>query len=140
MESILTSFFYADSLPQVMGAIGSAWGIRMVCMCSVANFFNLLLHIIIGGILLWLMITRAELRQDSFFFLLLLGITLSGTSKFLDWTANMYTATGTSVFWSNTLDLYVEGLQLVGMGIILYGILSKLFYVHHVRVHAPSSH
>lgn len=140
MESILTSFFYADSLPQVMGAIGSAWGIRMVCMCSVANFFNLLLHIIIGGILLWLMINRTELRQDSFFFLLLVGITLSGTSKFLDWTANMYTATGTSVFWNNTLDLYVEGLQLVGMGIILYGILSKLFYVHHVRVHSPSSH
>ncbi|MBI2647973.1 MAG: hypothetical protein HYW98_01350 [Candidatus Wildermuthbacteria bacterium] len=140
MESILHSFFYADSLPQVMQAIGSSWGIRMVCMCSVANFFNLLLHLLIGGILLWLIVTRRELRGDSFFFLLLAGIVLSGTSKFLDWTANMYTATGTSVFWSNRLDLTVEGFQLLGMGIILYGILSKLFYVHHVRVHTPSSH
>ena len=134
MEAFLNLFFYADSLPELFQNIGTTWGVRMVCMCSVANFFNMILHIIIGGVLIWLMLKRKELMQDKFFILLLIGIGFSGLSKFLDWLANMFTATGTSVFWSNTLDLYVEGLQFIGISIILYGILSKLFYVHHARV------
>ncbi len=134
MEAFLNLFFYADRLPALFQTIGSSWGVRMVCMCSVANFFNFILHIIILALLISLMRRHPELRSDTFFTTLLLGIGFSGTSKFLDWVANMITATGTQVFWSNTLDLWIEGFQLVGIAIILYGILSKLFYVHHARV------
>lgn len=134
MESLLNYFFYAQGLPQVFQDIGSSWGVRMVCMCSVANFFNLILHVAIAGLLIRMMIKRRELMRDTFFILLLIGILFSGTSKFLDWTANMFTATGTQVFWSNNLDLLVEGLQFIGISIILYGIMGKLFYVHHARV------
>lgn len=140
MESILNLFFYADSLPRFFYAIGGSWGVRMMCMCSVANFANLVLYGIIGGVLVSLLWRRRELIQDRFFILLLTGIGLSGISKFLDWLANMFTATGTTVFWSNTLDLWVEGLQLIGIAIILYGILTKLFYVHHARISSPTSH
>ena len=140
MESLLQPFFYADYLPGIFHQIGSTWGVRMVCMCSVANFFNLLLHFIIGGVLIWLMKGRPELRQDKFFVLLLVGISFSGASKFLDWIANMLTATGTTVFWSNTLDLFIEGFQFIGVGIILYGILTKLFYIHHARISTPTPH
>jgi hypothetical protein len=140
MDSLLQTFFYADSLPTFLQTIGSSWGIRMVCMCSVANFFNLVLHFIIGGVLLWLIIKRKELRHDTFFIILFIGITFSGVSKFLDWMANMFTATGTEVFWNNTLDLFVEGFQFIGIGIILYGILSKLFYVHHARISSSSTY
>ncbi len=139
MQSILDTFFYAQWLPDILQSMGSSWGIRMVCMCSVANFFNLLLHAIIAGTLIWLMVRRRELRQDAFFLILLIGIGFSGVSKFLDWMTNMYTATGTTVFWSNPLDLAIESLQLIGISIILYGILSKLFYVHHARIHPATA-
>lgn len=134
MEAFLQNFFFASSLPGIFTAIGTSWGIRMVCMCSLANFFNLLLHGIILGVLVLLMNKNRELRADAFFTILLVGVLFSGTSKFLDWSANMFTATGTQVFWSNTLDLFVEGFQLVGIIIILYGIITKLFYVHHARI------
>ncbi len=139
MEAFLQNFFYANSLPAIFTAIGTSWGIRMVCMCSLANFFNLVLHGIILGVLIFLMNKHRELRADAFFTILFLGVLFSGTSKFLDWIANMLTATGTEVFWSNTLDLFIEGFQLVGISIILYGIITKLFYVHHARIsNAPT--
>jgi len=140
MEAFLQNFFLAESFPDIFQTLGNTWGIRMVCMCSVANFFNMILHIIIGGVLIWLMLKRKELQKDKFFILLLIGIGFSGVSKFLDWVANMITATGTEVFWSNTLDLYIEGLQFIGISIILYGILSKLFYIHHARVSNTTTH
>lgn len=140
MEQFLNLFFYADSLPGFFHAVGGSWGIRMACMCSVANFANLILHFIIGGVLLWLMIRHRDLKKDTFFVLLLIGIGFSGASKFLDWLANMYTATGTTVYWSNAMDLWVEGLQFIGIGIILYGIISKLFYVHHAGISSSSNH
>ncbi len=139
MEALLNPFFYADFLPRLFHTIGTSWGIRMVCMCSLANFFNLVLHLILGAILIWLMTKRKELQQDRFFILLLLGIGFSGVSKLLDWFANMRTATGTAVFWSNNLDLVVEVLQFIGIGIILYGIVTKLFYVHHARISNPTN-
>lgn len=140
MEQFLNLFFYADALPQFFHTVGGSWGVRMTCMCSVANFANLLLHFIIGGVLIWLMLRYQELTKDTFFILLLVGIGFSAVSKFLDWLANMYTATGTTVFWSNSLDLWIEGLQFVGIGIILYGIISKLFYVHHAGISSSTNH
>ena len=133
MEQFLNFFFYADQLPQFFHAVGGSWGVRMTCMCSVANFANLILHFIVGGVLIGLLASHKELMKDKFFILLLGGIGFSAVSKFLDWWMNMQTATGTTVYWSNSLDLWVEGLQLLGIGIILYGIISKLFYVHHAR-------
>ena len=53
----------------------------MVCMCSVVNFFNVVLHVIVGGVLLWLITRRKELRSDKFFFLLLLGKVAHHTSE-----------------------------------------------------------
>ena len=140
MESFLNLFFYANSLPEFFHAVGGSWGIRMAGMCSVANFANLILHFIIGGVLVWLMLRHRELTKDTFFILLLVGIGFSGTSKFLDWLTNMFTATGTTVFWSNSWDLWIEGLQLIGIGIILYGIISKLFYVHHAGISSSATH
>ena len=139
MESFLNLFFYADSLPQFFHTVGGSWGVRMACMCSVANFANLVLHVIIGGVLIGLLFAHRELMKDKFFLLLLMGIGFSAVSKFIDWWMNMQTATGTTVYWSNNLDLWVEGLQFIGMGIILYAIISKLFYVHHAGISSSSA-
>lgn len=143
MQDFLSLFFYADKLVNsplaFLQKLGTIWGIRMVCMCSVANFFNLILHLIITGIIIWMMIKYKNLAGDSFLMLLLVGISFSGVSKFLDWIANMKTATGGEVFWSNQLDLIVEGFQFIGIAIILYGILTRLFYIHHAREYTTIS-
>ena len=133
MSDILNLFFFKDSLPSWLQAVGTTWGIRMVCLCSIANFLNLTLHFLLGGFLIWLLAKRKELRKDRFFTLILIGIAFSGTSKFIDWYTNMLTATGTEVFFSFNLDLVIESLQFIGIGIILYGIITKLFYIHHAR-------
>lgn len=133
MNDILNLFFFKDSLPEWIQTVGTMWGIRMVCLCSIANFLNLTLHFLVGGFLIWLLIKRKELRKDRFFALILTGIAFSGISKFIDWYTNMLTATGTKVFFSFQLDLIIESLQFIGIGVILYGIITKLFYIHHAR-------
>ena len=133
MENILNVFFFADKLPQFIQSWGVAYGVDMACMCSVPNFFNLILHFLIGGFIVWMMVTHKELIQDKFFLLLLIGIIFSGVSKFFDWYMNMRSATGTGVYFNNQIDALIELLQLIGIGIIFYGIISKLFYVHHAR-------
>lgn len=105
----------------------------MVCLCSVANFFSIVLHILIASLLIWLMWRKRELIKDRFFIIILVGIGFSGVSKVIDWYTNMLTATGTEVFFSFKLDLAIEILQLIGFVIILYGIITKLFYIHHAR-------
>jgi L-cystine uptake protein TcyP (sodium:dicarboxylate symporter family) len=133
MENILNVFFFADKLPQFIQSWGVAYGVDMACMCSVPNFFNLILHLLIGGFIIWMMATHKELIKDKFFLLLLIGIIFSGASKFFDWYMNMRSATGAGVYFNNQLDVLIELLQLIGIGIIFYGIISKLFYVHHAR-------
>ena len=62
--------------------------------------------------------------------MLLVGIVFSGISKFIDWTQNMFTATGETVFWSNNLDIFVELFQFIGMGLILWALFVKLLSVY----------
>lgn len=133
MEQFLNIFFFADSLPKWVHSWGTAYGVDMACMCSVPNFFNLLLHFLIGGFIFWLIWRNRELINDKFFTLLLVGVVFSGVSKFFDWYMNMRSATGTEVYFNNSLDVLIEIFQLIGIGIIFYGIITKLFYVHHAR-------
>lgn len=105
---------------------GQTWGIDMACLCALPNFFNLMLHFIIGGIIV-ATIMRQGSRGDMFFPVLLLGIILSGTSKFIDWVQNMLTATGSSVFFNYNLDILTEALQLLGIGIIFFSIFNRFF-------------
>ncbi|MBI2041926.1 MAG: hypothetical protein HYT20_02830 [Candidatus Nealsonbacteria bacterium] len=136
MENILNIFFFADRLPQWIQSWGLKYGVDMACMCSVPNFFTLILHFLIGSFIVWLISTNKELIKDKFFGLLLVGIVFSGLSKFFDWYMNMRSATGTDVYFNYSLDVLVEGLQFIGIGILFYAILTKLFYVHH----ASSNH
>lgn len=133
MEQFLNIFFFADYLPKWVQSLGTAYGVDMACMCSVPNFFNLLLHFLIGGFIFWLIWRNRELINDKFFALLLIGVTFSGVSKFFDWYMNMRSATGTEVYFNYSIDALIEVFQLIGIGIIFYGIITKLFYVHHAR-------
>lgn len=131
VKEILDIFFFADSLPSWIQAWGLRYGVDMACMCSVPNFFTLVLHLLIGGFIIWVIMKNKELITDRFFILLLTGIIFSGVSKFFDWYMNMKSATGTAVYFNNSLDVLIEAFQFVGIGIIFYAILTKLFYVHH---------
>ena len=51
MEQFLSLFFFIDKLPAWVLAAGMRWGIDMACLCALPNFFNLILHFIIGGII-----------------------------------------------------------------------------------------
>lgn len=137
MENILNIFFFADRLPQWIQLWGVKYGVDMACMCSLPNFFTLIFHFLIGGFIIWILLKNKELTSDRFFIFLLLGIILSGISKFFDWYMNMKSATGTAVYFNNSLDVLIEVLQFVGIGIIFYAILMKLFYVHHARSANP---
>lgn len=74
-----------------------------------------------------MMIMRHGGQGSMFFPVLLLGVILSGTSKFIDWVQNMLTATGSSVFFSYNLDILTEVLQLLGIGIIFFSIFNRFF-------------
>ena len=126
MEQFLSLFFFIDKLPAWVLAAGMRWGIDMACLCALPNFFNLILHFIIGGIIV-IMLMQYGIRKNFFLPLLLLGIMFSGVSKFIDWIQNMLTATGNTVFFSYNLDLLVEALQFIGIAIILYYIFRSLF-------------
>ncbi|OHA65221.1 MAG: hypothetical protein A3D64_02335 [Candidatus Wildermuthbacteria bacterium RIFCSPHIGHO2_02_FULL_49_9] len=126
MEQFLNLFFFIDKLPGWVLEAGRIWGIDMACLCALPNFFNLILHFIIGGIIITAIMKQGA-RRDLFFVLLLLGIILSGTSKFIDWVQNMLTATGQSVFFSYNLDITTEVLQFLGMAIIFYSLFRRFF-------------
>jgi len=126
MEQFLNLFLFVDMLPSWVLGAGKVWGIDMACLCSIPNFFNLILHFIIGGILI-AMIMQYGMRRDMFFGLLLVGIVLSGISKFIDWIQNMLTATGDSLFFSYNLDILIEVLQFIGIAIIFYSIFKRFF-------------
>ena len=126
MEQFLSIFFFIDLLPGWVLEAGRVWGIDMACLCALPNFFNLILHFIIGGILVTVIMQR-RIGNEIFFSLLLLGIVFSGVSKFIDWVQNMLTATGDSVFFSYNLDILIEALQFMGIVIIVYSIFKLLF-------------
>lgn len=131
MEQFLEIFFFLDKTPEILKPeynlllkMGKIWGIDMACLCALPNFFNLVLHFFIGGIIINA-IMRYGARQGMFFLLLIFGILLSGLSKFIDWITNMLTATGSSVFFSYPLDFIVETLQLLGISIVLVAIFRQ---------------
>lgn len=126
MEQFLNIFFFIDLLPSWVLEAGRVWGIDMACLCALPNFFNLILHFIIGGVLITVIMQRRT-SNEVFFSLLLLGIVFSGVSKFIDWVQNMLTATGDSVFFSYNLDILIEALQFIGLAIIVYSIFKLLF-------------
>ena len=126
MEQFLNVFFFIDKLPPWVLEAGRIWGIDMACLCALPNFFNLILHFIIGGIIVT-MTMQYGTGKDSFLPLLLFGIVLSGVSKFIDWIQNMLTATGNTVFFSYNLDLLIEALQFIGIAIIFYYIFRTFF-------------
>lgn len=122
MEQFLNIFFFLDK--NTLIEAGKVWGIDMACLCALPNFFNLILHFIIGGFIISFII-KYSARRDMFFLLLLVGIVFSGFSKFIDWTTNMLTATGNTVFFSYPLDIMIEAFQFVGIGVILYAVFKR---------------
>jgi len=137
MEQFLNLFFFIDKLPAWVLEAGMIWGIDMACLCALPNFFNLILHFIIGAIIV-MTIMQYGVRKDFFLPLLLIGITLSGVSKFIDWIQNMLTATGNTVFFSYNLDLLVEALQFIGIAIIFYYIFKSLVRSKPSSVKVPN--
>jgi len=126
MQSFLDTFFFYEKLPWLLRAAGESFGFDTACLCSYPNFFNLILHFIIAALIV-AAIAKPSVKDKSFLGLLLIGVLFSGFSKILDWTQNILTATGETVFWSNNIDIAVEMLQFVGIGLILGALFSKLY-------------
>ena len=126
MQSFIDIFFFYSGMPYILQYAGEHFGFDTACLCSYPNFFNLMLHFIIAALLIVALAKASSVRYQSFFTILLIGILFSGLSKVIDWSQNILTATGETVFWSNTLDVLVESFQLVGIGLILWGLLVTL--------------
>jgi hypothetical protein len=121
MQPFLDHFFFYEQMPAIFRIAGENFGFDTACLCSYPNFFNLILHFIIAAVIV-VAIAKPNVRDKSFLALLLIGF-----SKILDWTQNILTATGETVFWSNNIDIAVESLQFIGIGIILGALFSKLY-------------
>ena len=126
MQNFIDSFFFYNHLPRILQVAGESFGFDTACLCSFPNFFNLMLHFIMAALLIAALARPATSAYQRFLTILLFGTLFSGVSKLVDWSQNILTATGETVFWSNTLDALVEGLQFVGIGLILWGLLVTL--------------
>lgn len=127
-------FYYFKYLPKILTNLGQGYPFDLVCMCSMPNFFGVIIHLLIIGFLTYMLLKNKLLRRDLFFAFLLVGVTFSAVSKLLDWYMNMRTATGPGgVFFSFPIDVLVAALQFIGIAIIFYDIITKLFYIHHER-------
>ena len=125
MDTFLDSFFFYELLPNWLQVAGSSYGVDIACLCALPNFFNLVLHFLIAGMLV-VAIARPYIQDKVFLGRLLIGVLFSGVSKFLDWTQNLLTATGETIFWSNEIDIVTELFQLIGIGLILFALYVKL--------------
>ncbi len=125
MDAFLDSFFFYESMPVFLQAAGSSYGVDIACLCALPNFFNLILHFVIAALLV-AAIARPYVGDTRFLGMLLVGVLFSGASKFIDWTQNLLTATGETIFWSNQLDVLTEVLQLIGIVLILWALFDKL--------------
>lgn len=132
-ELIINIFFYIKYVPSFITKLGQGYPFDIACMCSLPNFFGVLFHILIIVLLIAMLTKNKELRTDRFFMFLLIGVTFSGISKLLDFYMNMRSGIGAfnGVYFSYPIDVSVGIFQLIGTAIILYTIISKLFYVHH---------
>lgn len=126
MQNFIDTFFFYDHLPRFIQVAGESFGFDTACLCSYPNFFNLILHFILAGLLIAALARSSSAHYQRFFVIILIGILFSGLSKIVDWSQNMLTATGETVFWSNTFDIIVEGFQFIGIGLILWGLLVTL--------------
>lgn len=126
MQNFIDTFFFYDKMPAFLRVAGESFGFDTACLCSYPNFFNLMLHFIVAGILIIALARITKPRYQQFFIIILIGILFSGLSKVIDWSQNILTATGETVFWSNTMDVLVEGFQFIGIGLILWGLLVTL--------------
>ncbi len=138
MQSFLDSFFFFDRIPGPFVAVGNAWGVDIACLCALPNFFNVALHFILVGFLLIALARVHAVDDRSFVLRLLVGFVFSGISKLIDWSQNMFTATGDTVFWSNNLDILIESFQLIGLVFILWAIFIR-FKKEHTKPHTAVS-
>ena len=136
MNTFNDIFFYYNVIPDSIRGLGQGYPFDFACMCSLPNTFNVLFHLMILAVIGVALIKRPEIAKDRFFLLLFAGIVFSLVSKVLDWYMNYRTAVGSEgvMFFSPTIDIFVALFQLIGIIIILYAIITKLFHVHHERV------
>lgn len=138
MQQFLDSFFLYDSFPPVIQKLGTSFGFDTACLCSFPNFFVFVLYFVLA-ILIVAALGKAAVGDRKFLLVLLSGVLFSGLSKMIDWTQNMFTATGETVFWSNNFDIAVELLQLVGTALILWALFVKLRQWYGNRASTTSS-
>ena len=125
MQEFLNFFFFYDSIPFLFQLGGENFGFDTACLCSYPNFFNLIIHFVVAALIV-AAIAKPTVKDKRFFSWLLFGVIFSGLSKLIDWSQNILTATGETVFWSNSMDVFVEALQFVGIAIILWALFDKL--------------
>lgn len=132
-DFIVNFFFYAKYLPEWLVTPGQYFPFDVACMCSLPNLFGVILHILIIALLIKMLLKAKEMRGDNFFSFLLTGIFFSAISKTLDWYMNMRSGVGAfkGVWFSYSVDITLGMFQLIGTIIILYAIITKLFYIHH---------
>lgn len=128
-------FYYFKHLPEFLAKPGMYYPFDLVCMCEVPNFFGVVLHLLIIGLLVNMLLKNKELKNDNFFMMLGLGLVFSAISKILDWYMNARTGieAAQGVYFNLYIDITLAFLQLIGTAIIFYAIITKLFYVHHER-------
>lgn len=132
MSQFLNQFFFYDQIPQFLRTLGENFGFDTACLCSFPNFFNLIIHFIIAAVIFGA-IAKGSIQNRKFLTILLVGVLFSGVSKLVDWSQNILTATGDTVFWNNNLDLITESLQFIGIGLILWSLLTGLRQMHESR-------
>ena len=121
MESFLNLFFFIDKLPSWVGELGKSWGIDMACACSLPIFVSIILHLIAGWIII-AAILDGRLARGVSAFTLIGGLFLSVASRTIDLAMNLISSTQSAVTFDYNLDLLVEGLQFLGLGLIFYTI------------------
>jgi len=126
MQSFIDIFFFYEKIPFLIQYAGESFGFDTACLCSYPNFFNLILHLIIATFIITALARAVASEHQRFLSILLIGILFSALSKLIDWSQNILTATGETVFWSNTFDVFVESLQLIGISLILWGLFITL--------------
>lgn len=122
MESFLNLFFFIDKLPAWIGELGKSWGIDMACACSLPIFLSIILHLIAGWII-FAAILDGRLARGVFVSTLIAGLFLSGVSRATDLAMSLISSTERAAIFDYNLDLLVEGLQFLGLGLIFYTIL-----------------
>lgn len=93
------------------------------CICSSFSLISLLLHLLVIGILIFLIKKHSLFFLKSIFGLLLIGLIISSVAEFLDFYHNLLVAKAGQMVFFYSLDIIQETLKALGFTIIFITLL-----------------